>query len=536
MGGTRETNMKRRTFMKLSGAAAATALAAPAIAQSARRNTLTLIPDSDLALFDPIASTAKTPNAHGYAVYDTLFGIDSQLRAKPQMVGGVETASDGLTWTLRLRPGLKFHDNEPVRARDCVASIQRWGKVDQYGQSLMAATNEIEAVNDTDIRFRLKRPFAHLPDALGHFNSVNCFIMPERVAATDPRKPITDTVGSGPFKYVAGERQVGGQVVYEKNKDYVPRDEPADYTSGGKRVYLDRAVWRIISDQATAASALQSGEVDWWVFPPSDLVPLMKADPGVAVAPLDDLGEIGFIRFNSLTPPFNNPELRRIVAAAVDQTEYMQVEYGQDGWKTCYAIFPCGLPGVEEVGKPLMGGKKDYDKLKAAAIAAGYKGEKVVILQPVNRPFYSATSEITAATLRKIGMNVDLQPMDYATLLQRRASKAPVEQGGWSIFPTGANGPTINDPAVTYVGRGNGLEGYVGWYSNPEVEKAVDEWLAASGEAESARLITKIQQLYFDSGPGSVPVGQGFPYTAYRRSIKGVIPAMNTLMWNIQRV
>ncbi|MGS0639426.1 ABC transporter substrate-binding protein, partial [Citrobacter sp. VF227] len=155
--------LNRRSFMALSGAA----LAAPALAQGGAARTLKFIPQADLTVLDPIWTTAYVTRNHGLAVFDTLYGTDAGYAAQPQMVAGHTVENDGKLWRLTLRPGLTFHDGSPVLARDCVASVARWGKRDAMGQTLMAYTDELSAPDDRTIQFRLKKPFALLPDALG---------------------------------------------------------------------------------------------------------------------------------------------------------------------------------------------------------------------------------------------------------------------------------------------------------------------------------------------------------------------------------
>ncbi|MBE7200557.1 MAG: ABC transporter substrate-binding protein, partial [Parafilimonas terrae] len=256
--------LNRRTFVALSGAA----LAAPALAQGSAARTLKFIPQADLTVLDPIWTTAYVTRNHGLAVFDTLYGTDSAYAAQPQMVAGHVVEDDGKRWRLTLRPDLTFHDGSPVLARDCVASIARWGKRDAMGQTLMAYTDELTAPDDKTIQFRLKKPFALLPDALGKVGSSICAIMPERLARTDPFTQVTEMVGSGPFRFKADERVVGARVVYERFDGYVPREGGTpQWTSGPKRAFVDRVEWTIIPDQATAASAMQTGEMDWWEQP-----------------------------------------------------------------------------------------------------------------------------------------------------------------------------------------------------------------------------------------------------------------------------
>jgi peptide/nickel transport system substrate-binding protein len=154
---------------QLLGAAAAglTVLAAPRIGRAAATGVLKFVPQPDLASLDPMWTTSYVTRNHGYMVYDTLYGLDEQYRPRPQMVEGHQISKDGLEWTLTLREGLKFHDAEPVLARDAVASIRRWAKRDPFGQALMATTAELSASADRTIQFRLHRPFPLLPNTLG---------------------------------------------------------------------------------------------------------------------------------------------------------------------------------------------------------------------------------------------------------------------------------------------------------------------------------------------------------------------------------
>src|SRR6202048_121519 len=169
--------MKRRELLK-SAVAGAAALAAPAIVRAENQTTVTFVPPADLASLDPVWTTADITRNFSLAVYDTLYGYNAEFRAQPQMVEGHTTEDGGKQWDLTLRQALKFHDGAPVLARDCVTTIRRWAKRYPMGQALMARTGELSAISDRVIRFRLKRPFPLLPDALAE---PYCSIMPARL-------------------------------------------------------------------------------------------------------------------------------------------------------------------------------------------------------------------------------------------------------------------------------------------------------------------------------------------------------------------
>src|SRR5262249_32081009 len=251
------------------------------------------------------------------------------------------------------RPSLKFHDGAPVLARDCVASIKRWGAKDSYGQALLAATDEISAADDKTILFRMKRAFPLLPDALGKTPPNVCAIMPERLATTDPNQQVKEMVGSGPFRYKADERVPGARVVWERFADYVPRPEGTPSgTAGPKIVNFDRVEWRIIPDGGTVSAALEKGEVDWWLAPNADLLPILRKAQTLKVESIDPAGFIATLRFNHLNPPFDNAALRRALLGAVNQSDYMIGMVGTDTklWRDRCGYFTPGTPMASEAG------------------------------------------------------------------------------------------------------------------------------------------------------------------------------------------
>jgi len=526
--------MHRRSL--LTGVASGAALlAAPALSQPSAARTLRMIPQASLTSLDPIWTTASVTTGHGYAVFDTLYSLDSDLQPQPQMAEGHSVSDNGRTWLIRLRDGLRWHDGERVLARDCVASLMRWSKRDSFGQTLAGFVDAWEAADDRTIRIRLSRPFTPLLEALAKPASMVAFMMPERLARTDPNTQVTEMVGSGPFRFVPEEFVSGSRVTYARFDGYVPRQEPSSFMAGGKRAFFDRVEWQIIPDPATAAAALRNSEVDWWEFALPDLIPVLSRTRNVNVTQIDALGFLSILRFNSLIPPFNNPALRRAVLSAVDQADYMQAVNGDNvRWRRCAAMFPCGVPFVNELGADVMNRPRDLGAAREAIRKAGYAGEKIVLINPADFPSIAPLGEVTADLLKRLGMNVDLQAMDWGTLGQRRTSKAPIEQGGWNIFHTWTTSVSIANPALNYYVRGQGQSGWFGWYENPEIEHLTDAWSQAATDAEKQAAFDAIQRQAFETAP-IVPLGQYFPATAMRSNIVDRIAATNALPWNIRR-
>ena len=527
----------RRSLLKGGAAAALAPLAAPAVAQAQAKRVLKFVPQSDLAVLDPCWTTAYVTRNHGFMVFDTLYGQDSQFAMSPQMVAGHTTSADGLAWTLTLRDGLMFHDNTPVLARDCAQSIRRWGKRDSFGQALMAATDEIAAPDDKTITFRLKRPFALLPAALGKTGSMMCPIMPERLAKTDPFTQVTEMVGSGPYRFVANERVPGSLVVYERFEGYkpVPTGTPS-FTAGPKVVNFDRVEWHVIPDAATAADALQSGEVDWWEAPSTDLVPMFQGNRKVTLKIQDPTGLIGCMRPNFLFPPFDNVAIRRALLPAINQSEFMTAAAGTDAsmWHVPVGVFCPGTPMASDVDLTLLAGKHDLAPVKKAVLAAGYKGEKVVTLTPTDQPTIKAIGDVAVALLQGCGIEVDDVQTDWGTVVQRRVNKSPPEQGGWSVFFTYWSGMDMFNPAVDTSIRGNGAGGWFGWPDFPKLEQLRSAWLQAPDVPAQQQIARQVQETFFDVLP-YYPLGQLLQPTGYRSDLQGV-PFGFVLFWNLKRV
>jgi peptide/nickel transport system substrate-binding protein len=281
---------------------------------------LRVIPHADLKNLDPIWTTAYISRNHGYLIYDTLFAMDESFKPQPQMVDTWEVSDDAMTWTFTLRDGLKFHDGAPVTSADVIASLERWGKRDGMGQQLFGAMDSLEAKDDKTFVMKLASPFGLVLESIGKISSNVPFIMPARVAATDPFEQISDHTGSGPFVFMDDEWVPGSKVVYTKFADYVPRAEPPSAASGGKIAKVDRVEWTYFPDQSTAMNALLAGEVDYFESPANDLMPILSASPDLTVEINDPLGNIGFARFNSLLPPFDNADVRRAAIMAMKQS------------------------------------------------------------------------------------------------------------------------------------------------------------------------------------------------------------------------
>ena len=525
--------MRRRTLL----AAASASLALPSAVRAAGATTLRFIPQIDLAFLDPHWTTANVTRGHGYMVFDTLYGQDATFTSSPQMLEGHAVGNDGKLWTLTLRDGLLWHDGEKVLARDCVASIKRWAARDAFGGALMAATDELSAQDDKTIRFKLKKPFPLLPQALGKPTTPCPVMMPERLALTDPFTQVTEMIGSGPFRFVVDERVPGARNVYQRFDKYLPRQGGTPgWTAGPKVAHFDRVEWTTMPDAGTKVAAMQSGEQDWWENPTADLLPLLARTRGIKILNTNATGNTNMMRPNHLQPPFNNPEVLQALLYAVDQQACMEAVVGTDTsmYRTPHGVFCPDTPMASPVGLEPLLGPRDYPRAKERLKAAGYAGEKVTMLVATDYVQYKAMCDVMADSMSRAGMNVDYVATDWGTMLQRRNNRGPNSQGGWNCFVTGWEGEDHLNPSNLYAMRGNGGDAaaWPGWCVNPKLEALRDAWFDAPDAAAQKPVCEELQRRAMLDVP-SIPLGQFQVPTAFSTRITGVLDGFATF-WNVR--
>jgi peptide/nickel transport system substrate-binding protein len=490
------------------------------------------IPIGNLKVVDPIWTTAYITRNHAYMVWDTLFALDANNEPQPQMVDSWNLSADKLTYTFTLRDGLKWHDGQPVTAADCVASLKRWGAKDGMGQALLSYTAALEPVDAKTFKLVVKQPIGFVIDALAKIDSNVPFMMPERIAKTDPNTQITEVIGSGPFRFVAEEWVPGSKVVYEKFKDYVPRKEPASQAAGGKVVHVDRVESIYMPDAGVAVAAIGAGEIDIHESPATDLLALVEKNPDVSIIPNDKLGYQLFMLLNHLHPPFNTKAVRQAVLWGTKQEEYLAAMAGDPKrYEFCPAIYGCGLPNESKEGaEPLRG--FNLDQAKAMIQGAGAAGQKVILMDPTDNDLHRAAL-VGAQALRRLGFDVEVQAMDWSTLIQRRASKAVPGQGGWTVFITNATATGVANP-LTHNFVKNCEQAWYGWPCEPRIVEAGRQWALETDAGKRRALIDELQRLHLDN-VSYVPLGKYRPAILHRKEITDIIPAPSIYYWNLKK-
>jgi len=526
--------MKRRQFLT-GGAAAVALLSAPAVrAQSAR--TLRFIPHTDLAVIDPLFSNTIIARNHAYLVYDFLYGLDASGRPQPQMAAGHTISDDRRTWTIKLRDGLRFHDGTPVLARDVIASLRRWATRDIYARSVFEGIDELKPLDDATMQFKLKRPFRLLPDLFAKLSPYPPTIMPERLASMPATKPLTEIVGSGPFRYLANERVPGSFNAYERFAEYRPvaGGEPSGL-AGPKVVHFDRIEWHTIPDAGTAAAALQSGEIDWWEETTVDLMPLLRSRNNLRVDVINPAGYMAVLRFNHINPPFNNPAIRRALLGAFKQSDVLDAVVGNTPQLRMdnVGFFHPDSPYANRAGMEALA-PRDLSAVKASLAAAGYNGELVRLIVPLDLPGPLAESEVVADVMRRLGMNLDYVGIDWGAAIARLFSRNPIDKGGWSATCNFAIGPVTMDQSANGYLRATGQTAIFGWPESPKLEALRTAWIDSEDMEERKRLSEDFQRQCFQDLP-YIPLGGYRLPAAYRRDLTGIVRSPIPVFWNVRR-
>jgi peptide/nickel transport system substrate-binding protein len=300
-------------------------------------------------------------------------------------------------------------------------------------------------------------------------------------------------------------------------------------------VNVDKVVWATMPDASTAINALLAGEIDYIESVQVDLLPLLEGDPAVVFEKREPLGYQTIGRMNFKHPPFDNVKVRQAAMKALDQEAVLAALIGNpEYYSTCGAIFGCGTPLADPTGADSLTSGGDIEGAKALLAEAGYDGTPIVLMAPTDVVTLAAQPVVAAQALRNAGFNVDMQPMDWQTLVTRRASQNAPADGGWNMFFTNWLVPEISSPLVSPMLNGRGDGAWFGWPTDPRIEELKEAFIdAATPEAQLA--VAKDIQAHNMEEVLYIPLGQYVSPQARRTNITDMIPAPVPVFWNVKK-
>jgi peptide/nickel transport system substrate-binding protein len=362
--------------------------------------------------FDIHMTTATLGTHMLMHIYEPLFTWDDEFQVVPDLVDTHDVSDDGLLNTLNLRQGVPFHNGDELTAADVIASVERWSSMVGFGQELMSHVEEIREVDDHTIEFEMTEPFGTFPVLLARQNN-GCAIYPQEIVEAAGGDPISEYIGTGPYRFV--EHEVDSHVLVERFEDYVPRDdEPSGY-AGRKVAYIDTIRFVPVPDEAARVAGLQAGDFDYLENVSTDQFETLQGTDGIVAELSEPTGNM-LIIFNMESGIMSDLTMRRAVQAAANSDEMMTAAAGEGYYRLSPSHMMEETVWHSDAGAELYD-MRDPDLAQEYLEEAGYDGEPVRILTNTEYQDMYNTAVVLQQQLEDIGINVEPQVFDFATFL-----------------------------------------------------------------------------------------------------------------------
>lgn len=504
--------INRRELISYSLAGAGLSIAGvpmAALAQQTKGTINVMVQPEPSGLMLGIVQNGPTQLVSGY-IYEGLLRYDEKLVPHGLLATAWNRSDDGLTYTFKLKSGVKWHDGKPFSADDVVFSVDKFlRKTHARLRASLEPLESVRAIDAQTVEFKLKYPFGPF---ISLFDTGSMPMIPKHIYentdfATNPAnaKPI----GTGPFKYKEWVR--GSYIQLVANELYHTKGEPM----------VENLYFHIIPDAASRAAAFESGKVD--VVPGGaveffDVARLAKL-PGAAVTTKgwEFYSPHSWLVLNNRKAPFDNPKFRQAVMYAMDREAMVKVAW-QGFAKTASGPFN---QHVKFASDDVTKYPRDLNKAKALLKEAGYKGETVKLLPLPYGESWQRLAEMIRQNLIQAGIKVETTGTDVAGWNQRTAE--------WDFDMAIIYVYQYPDPALgvarTYtshtIAKGspfNNIEGYV----NPKVDALFDAGAKALTDADRAKAYAEVQKILTEEVPVAWLHEINFP-TLYRTKIKNPI-------------
>jgi peptide/nickel transport system substrate-binding protein len=475
--------------------------------------TLRVVSQGSIATLDPVFSQFGVTNAVASQFYDRTFGWGRDLNPVPQMIDTWDLSADGLTWTLTLRDGLRFHDLDPVTAADVAQSFERWlPSTFPYAVMMVnfAADPWTNVIDDSTFQLKMSEPYGAVLDSIAPPHKVP-IIMKERLAQTPYTEAVTEHIGSAPYKFALWNP--GDRIILERFEEYVPRTDPPNGFGGRLNAYIDRIIWLEIPDEETKIAGLESGEWDVVDNAGLDFFQRLNSNPDLTVSQLKP-GLRSNIMLNPWQYPFGNdaadaPEgelftdnaklMRRAVAVGTDIEATMQGIGPRDLWILCDRIYYCGTPFGNDTDVRAGGSKSgdehglyynenDKDKARQMALDAGYAGETLTLLNPNDYSTITPVGIVMKQEMEEMGFVVESPNRDWATVVTIFTT-----QENWHANSSWSGHAVTTDPINNEEAAG----GAAFWPTIPEMLDLRVAWAKELDPAKRRAIRMDVEELHY---------------------------------------
>ena len=463
-------------------------------------------------------TTAVITQQITWHIYETLYTYDKGYQPIPMLAEGHTVGDRGRTYTFKLRRGVKFHNGKEMTAADVVASLKHWGKLAGRGKAVSKDLEGIESKDPYTVVIYLKEPMPALLVGLAHPNNAAA-IYPKEVVEAVGEGPVKDYIGTGPYRFV--EHKPDRHLKLARFKDYSARPEPADFFGGKRMALLDEILFIPVPEVSVRLAGVETGEYHHGQQIKQDQYERIKTMPGV-VAQVIKPSAWSTAVLNHKQGLFTDKRLRQAVQAALDMEPIMAAGFGH---KDFYRIDPALMFPEQPAWYSKVSGELYNQKNRARAQKllqeAGYRETPIRWITTKEYEWMYKNALVAKQQLEAVGMKVDLQVVDWATLVQRR-NKAEL----FDIFSTGF---TFNpDPAFNTAVDCN----WPGWWCLPDK----DRWMEAIRREADPRLRRamweKVQTLFYED-VGRIKFGDYFSLVVNRKDVKGLLAVNELALWNV---
>lgn len=465
---------------------------------------------------EPMAVTADLISILTQHIFETLYAFDEQWEIAPLLASDMPTISeDGLLYTIPLRSDVRFHDGSAMEAEDVVASLERWMALSPRGKLAAESVEEIAAEGEA-VTIRLSEPFAPLLSLLAYGNAAAVIIPAENAANRDV---LSEHVGTGPFTLI--EHRPDQYIRMGAFADYAPASgEPSRY-AGSREALIDELRFVPVPNANTRVDGVLAGQYEFADSLPAEMLPRLQNQEGVEPLIVRPFGW-PFMLLNQAEGVLANQTIRQAVLAALAPEDMMLAAFGDpEFFELEGSIYPEGTPFHDEASAESYN-QADPEKAAELLREAGYNNEPIRILTSQQYDFLYRMSLVAQANLQQAGFNVDLQVLDWATLLQRRA-----EPDAWEAFFTYIN--FVPEPSLlTFMNAA-----YPGWWDTPEKQAALEAFNTTIDPAERAERWKEIQELIYTQVP-AIKIGNFFNLAAMNTKLEGYEVTNWPFFWNVR--
>jgi peptide/nickel transport system substrate-binding protein len=451
------------------------------------------------------ASITETLTNH---IYEGLYSLDANKRPIPMLAQGHTVSKDGLTYTFKLRQGVKFHNGKEMTSEDVVASLSRWGKQSIYGKALFAQVSEFKAVDKYTVEMRLKEKSAIVLISLAVPNNFGAIYPKEIAEKFPPETKVTEYIGTGPYKLA--EWKPDQYIRMVRFDDYKSRNEKPNGYGGGKTAYLDEIRWIPVPEVATRVAQVETGELDFADDLNLDAYDRLKKNPNAR--PIISKPYYWLVAvFNKKEGLMTNQKLRQAWQAAIDIEPIMKNVAGgrSEFYRMDASLTPVEITAWHTKMAGLPWNEHNKDKARRLLKESGYNGEPIRFMTTQEYKWMYDFALLTKQQLEDVGFKIDLQVVDWATLVKRRNN--PKE---YDVFTTGMG--AFYDPTHhIYL-----TASWPGWTSDEDILSLQAELARETNPKRRMALWEKQTRQFYDKVP-VIRYGDLFGLRAARKTVKG---------------